>query len=431
MVFRRYITLLYIFSTILALGGCSSSSRLTEGYVGNSLDAGSIVFNETWLVDRWRNQGHARAWIDYRGSKPDQLLRPKNSVAPPDFDDPRGVLDFVLSLAPRHANVFPTERYYYFRAGLLDGEISGNLRFTDIHNGVLHIGYFDPLDPRNSKSRSFSSDDGVFVTFDGSQRVTVQSSSGPTVNFTLAQFNDTDNNLVLLEDETVISGVLDESGIPLTLLYNEKQKCFYYILRNQLPIADKLVQTELPGVLIGWNSRFVFYKDDLDRYVLVGIHAEHVRRNSYYDGPFDQVPPHLPLREKLEAAYPYVTYRGGIDEHGRFINVAGSRVAITPYRLYRNRHELLRWVKATVDRHEPQGMSVLLSKLTYETKKDFHKRIGKGGMPSWSDSHLQWMSQGWPANHHGSQSINWPHDHLMNRSFRWLDDHDVEQSRKK
>lgn len=46
----------------------------------------------------------------------------------------------------------------------------------------------------------------------------------------------------------------------------------------------------------------------------------------------DQVPPKLELEERLESAYPYV--KGKIDRHGNFIEVPGTRVAISPYLKY-------------------------------------------------------------------------------------------------
>ena len=230
-----------------------------------------------------------------------------------------------------------------------------------------------------------------------------------------------------------MSGILDESGVPFTLLYNEEYHCFYYVLREHFPVADTVLPTDIPNVSIGWSSGFAFFRDALGRQVLFGVRAGHVRQNSYYDGPFDQVPPHLPLKEKLEAAYPYVTYRGGIDEHGRFRNMPGTRVAISPYRAYRNRAAFLEWAQSIIDECKDLSSSARLARLTYESKRDFHKRIegSMEGSEMLSKDHLQWQSQGWPANHHGTVSLLWPEDHQRSQSVQWPNNHEGKQSRLK
>ncbi len=425
----RSIVFLGVF-VVIVVGGCSIPSRGSGAAAGGEILPGRVVFHETWVIDRWQDHGFDRAWEDYRGHKPERPPRFSEEVTLPRFEDPRGVLELVLSQAPRYTNVFPTERYYYYRAGLADGEVWGNLRFTDVEDGVLHIGYFDPLDRSQSRAASFSEEDGVFVIADG-RRVAVRTNRGRTTEFLLCELDATDDNLKLLLGEVVVAGVLDESGIPLTLLYNEEEGCFYYILREHLPIADTILPTDISRVFIGWNSGFAFFRDGLGRLVLFGVRAGHIQQNSYYDGPFDQVPPHLPLRDKLEAAYPYVTYRGGIDEHGRFRNLPGMRVAISPYRTYQSRAVFLEWAQSTIVDSEGLPSSARLARLTYESKRDFHKKIvGRmGNSEIFPRDHFQWQSQAWPANHHGTVSLLWPQDHLQLRSQQWPKNHLPAQSR--
>jgi hypothetical protein len=91
--------------------------------------------------------------------------------------------------------------------------------------------------------------------------------------------------------------------------------------------------------LVGQSSRFVFLEEN-GRDILVGVHKANIESNNYYDGPFDQVPPRLELQEMLEAAYPYVKERGGIDRHGNFKSLTGNRVAISPYLQYESLNKL-------------------------------------------------------------------------------------------
>lgn len=49
-------------------------------------------------------------------------------------------------------------------------------------------------------------------------------------------------------------------------------------------------------------------------------------------------------REYLEASYPAV--RGRIDAHGYYVDEPGTRVAVAPYRVYFDPHELVRSVSA-------------------------------------------------------------------------------------
>src|SRR5262249_330797 len=137
----------------------------------------------------------------------------------------------------------------------------------------------------------------------------------------------------LRKHETCVTGVLDESGIPLKLVYDTVHRSFSFVLNDSVPRIDALVPVEGTGgrYLLDRRAEFVFYADSrAQRTLLVAVSSRNVYDNNYFDGPFDQVPPRLALRAKLEAAYPYLRL-DPIDEHGNFTRREGQRVAISPY----------------------------------------------------------------------------------------------------
>lgn len=344
------------------------------------------------------------------------------------LEDPRTVFSYVFSHFPSRAIVYPTETYYYWSFPLGERRISGNVRLLDAAEGILHIGYFDPEDPKVLGSASFGAKDGVAVEplSDHEFRVTAD---GRTVTFFLPQRAlQAPRSLRLATGEKVVTGVLDESGLALALLYHPGQKAFYFVLNEDIPPADRFLPVGNSGPYeIGERSRFVFFHDpQLGRRLLVGVLAQNIRDNGYYDGPFDQVPPRLAIRAMLEASYPYVRLAGGIDEHGNFVNMPGQRVAISPYQAYESLTDLV----AFLDEERKKGASgpALWARLTYEAKRDFHKQDlnPPDTLPSvYGGEHRIFHSQGWPPNHWGNNSRAWPLTHQRKLSSQWPANHNA------
>jgi len=166
------------------------------------------------------------------------------------------------------------------------------------------------------------------------------------------------------------------------LVFNKKTNSFYYVLNEEQPLTET---TEIVDdkITIGERTKFAYYLDsERKRKILFGVDSDNIMKNGYFDGPFDQVPPRLDIRDKLYKAYPYTQYLNGLDPHGNFIDWEGSRVAISPYvdYIYPDFNPLKDEVKECAskvgdkadNKTEP---SLLWSCLTYETKKDFHKTI--------------------------------------------------------
>jgi hypothetical protein len=401
------------FVTGLALVACSGCGAIHPGGrtgVGAS-PVGAVVFNEAVLSE-----------ASARGAK----VVDRNSARPAaSFDDPRSMLRAVLAASPARAVVYPTERYYYYRMPLGPRLVSGNIRFAEVEQGVISIGYFDSQHPVDMKTREFrNGEDGVRLEFDGQTHEVLLSFEGISRVFVLDQEAFEPPDFPLLPGERYVSGVRDESGYYFHLLYWPPDRSFYYVLNTSKPCPESWSRGESSTVETWWGdwSRFCFLRDPrTGRFILVGVHQREIRENSWYDGPFDQVPPNLPIREILEEAYPYVIDAGGIDEHGNFLKMAGQRVAISPYQEYVSGPDLERFVANAVrDTDTPLAWT----RATYE-----HKRDWRAPAEYPIGAHTQPVSSAWPANHWGANSGSWGNRHEAATSATWPANHAAETSR--
>ena len=361
------------------------------------------------------------------------------------LDDPATVVRHVLRACPPVAVVRPTEGYYYFRFRCGHAIISGNLRFTDAALGVLHTGYFDEND---ADARVWAASFGP-----GDPRVEVSSPTPRTYDIAMGsdvrvRFRVPSPSRTLPPDlapgERFISRVLDESGFALILLWSDAHDAFFFSLDEDAPLPDVLAPIErLPAPLgargsveIGLRSGFVFWRPTgATRRVLVGVRADSVRRNNYFDGPFDQVPPDLPLKPLLERAYPYVSLRGGIDQHGNFNLLESQRVAISPYVQYPSTSGLIAELTRRIEATPNDDRLSTIAALTYEPKREFDPAAPRPfsdfvnpEAARLADPSPAWITRGWPANHAGTVSREWPPSHHPDTSQSWPPDHEATTS---
>lgn len=338
-----------------------------------------------------------------------------------DLANPRSVLAFVLTHCPMRDVVRPTERYYYFRFRHGTDDISGNIRFVEAENGGFSIGYFNIEDTRNFKYEEFNNGvNGVGVRFDAKSQIVSIDLDDLHREFRLDREALDSVPPELLDGEQFVSGVRDESGYFLHLIYNEPQKCFYFQLNNTKPIPENWSSSDAGShrVWFGSKSGFCFFHDKiLDRYVLVGVSAAEIRRNSWFDGPFDQVPPRLPIYDMLMNAYPYVVHQGGIDAHGNFVKLKGQRVAICPYIEYERSTDLVVTLTTLL---KETGSPSDWTRATYEAKHDWQPSASLIG----TTEHSVAQSGSWPANHFGANSAGWITDHRAETSLKWPANHD-------
>ncbi len=391
--------------------------------------SGVLRLNQHDIEDCWIDAGALQAserlraaWSAWRAGW--RNLAAGATPLAAEFDDPRTVLSALVRSFPPYAIVYPTETYYYYAFELGPRHVSGNVRLLDADRGVIHIGYFDTA-TRDIRSAGFGADDGVIVTVldDRVYRVVVDEAE---VVFRLAdRALHVPDAPRLRESEVAVTGVLDESGVPFVLVYDEVFESFSFLVNDDIAPVEKLrpVSDRHPQLLLGDRTGFVYYRDDdFDRTLLVGVDTASVARNDAFDGPFDQVPPRLPLRDMLEAAYPYVHLRGGIDAHGNFVGLEGQRVAVSPYRKYIDLAELTAFFD--VCRREALVHADLWMRLTYETKRDHHTQVmAARAHPSIGDEAPLYVRQGWPANHGARMSVQWNANHVARLSSQWPANH--------
>lgn len=266
-----------------------------------------------------------------------------------DVKDPMAVFAFVLNSLPDRVKVYPTENYYYFTFFHDGAPYAGNIRIElgDGDKVSVHFVYYQDWSEWREDSPL------THVVLDGSRGVGVETVErlvyrltygGRSVLFALNDLSQIRPPAgALAPGETFIGPIFDESALRFFLVYNSKLKVFHYILDETGKVADEF----LPGgrsnrILIGKRTGFTFYRDRLrDRKILVGVYEGNYRLNTYFDGPFDQLPDNFIEGETLRRAILQVApgLKGRIDRFGSSPDGA-VRFLIKPYASYRTASEL-------------------------------------------------------------------------------------------
>ncbi len=263
--------------------------------------------------------------------------------APVDAARPLDVLRYVLAAAGDEIVVYPSEGYYYFQFQNGPQRIFGNIRFdlVDAAQGKLNFGYASPRAFGSELVNHFS----VLTAADGVSLIAVSpfeyrlGFEGRTIR---VRIHDARQELAaprpLAAGETYVGPVFDESGVRLHLLFDEVENAFFFVLNGDVPPAE--TYSAFPGserVEVGDRTAYAFYRDTArNRRILVGVSYANVRSNSYYDGPFDQLPDRFVAPEAMQAllerAYPHL--RGRIGPRGLYLDSEYMRAMVAPYRLY-------------------------------------------------------------------------------------------------
>ncbi|MEQ1745189.1 MAG: hypothetical protein ABMA02_07185 [Saprospiraceae bacterium] len=280
------------------------------------------------------------------------------------LDSGKAMFDWVYQGLPDSVFVYPTENYYYFRAYVAGRWIWGNMRLgiLDRDKGKLHFAYYyyvdNPTDPGEGDLQVVNLDASNGLLLEKVRPLCYRTTwQGKKVIF---QLNDLAQKpparFDLPADEVFINRTCDESGFPFFLIYKGDQNHFMFVLNEEKAIPGKLVPLA-DGLVWDQLSGFVFYVDSLrqQRKILVGVWAQNIRRNNYWDGPFDQLAdnePHPQFKNYLEQAYPYA--KGGLDGYGFFRTIQGARIAITPYFEYESLDQFLENFKTCRTAVEPK-----------------------------------------------------------------------------
>jgi hypothetical protein len=263
------------------------------------------------------------------------------------IDDPLAVFGAVLKNLPERAQVYPTENYFYFRFTHKAAVYAGNIRLAavDRDRGKVDFAYNEqPTDWNpNPKYRHavLGAEQGVIVEKAAplAYRIT---HGGRTVTFALNDLSRVQPPPEALKaDEKFLGPIFDESGIRFFLVFNSRLKVFHYLLDETAPVADQFAALKgSEPIQIGKRTGFAFYQFD-GRKILIGVDERQSRLNTYFDGPFDQLPENFiegeALREAILAADP--SAKGKIDRLGNFSD-GSSRYLIHPYLLYRQLSDL-------------------------------------------------------------------------------------------
>ncbi|HLL29150.1 MAG TPA: hypothetical protein VKT73_16040 [Xanthobacteraceae bacterium] len=259
------------------------------------------------------------------------------------IDDPLAVFAFVFNGLPERVKVYPTENYYYFTFIHNGTPYSGNIRIEmDEGDKVsLHFGYYDTEtewhpDPQG-KNVVLGAAEGVAL--ERLERLVYRVSyGGKSVVFALNDLSQVKPpEGTMAPGEKFIGPIFDESGVRFFLVYNSKVKVFLYILDETVKVTEALLPYEKTDrILIGKRTGFAYYRDyKLDRKILIGVFEPNMTLNTYFDGPFDQLPDNFIEGETLRDAILEVrpSLKGKIDRLGDFPG-GEVRFSIIPYLAY-------------------------------------------------------------------------------------------------
>ncbi len=223
---------------------------------------------------------------------------------------------YVLTSLPERVQVYPTENYFYFRF---------------VHNGAV---YRRQHPARRRRPRPGQGEFRLQRTADRlecraeepSRRCSARSRAsrwrrpapltyrvahaGKTVIFALNDLSQVKPPPGMLRAGREIPRAgLRRVGIRFFLVFNSRLKVFHYRARRdragRRPVRRRSRAVE--PILIGKRTGFAFYPFD-GRKILVGVNERQSRLNTYFDGPFDQLPENFiegeALREAILAADP-------------------------------------------------------------------------------------------------------------------------------
>jgi hypothetical protein len=263
-----------------------------------------------------------------------------------EIDDTLGVFARVFAELPPKVFVYPTENYYYFSFVANGRAYSGNLRLSPDAWSTrrIHFAYGEKADAAGTRYLHLGPEHGVLVEPIGHLRYRV-SFADKHVELELNGLPESPpQGLRLYPWEVLIGRSMDESGMGFVLMYNLAHDHFFWLLDETVGPTWPM-RTLGPHVRQHPDSGFVFFEDAaLGRRILIGVDRSEVVSNSYYDGPFDQLPDNVlartPFAELAQRAFPAL--RGRINRRGEYHD-RPIRIALLNYRIYSDPRETVIW----------------------------------------------------------------------------------------
>ena len=291
--------------------------------------------------------------------------------------DPKEVFRFVFANLRDEVNVYPTENYYYFQFAAQGRFIKGNVALFahGRDRGELSFSYDEASSGGGDDTEGAVVHEGALGAADGVsvKRVTpfryAVTFEGRTVFFNLNQVEQRmPAGIRLTRDEVFVGQSFDESGVRFLLVFDRRMKHLFWVLNDEGDAPEPLTPLTR-DIYIGGRTGFAFYSDTENaRKILIGVSEEEVRKNSWYDGPFDQLPDNyiasgeVEVKKYLEAAYPYA--KGKMDKFGVSLEDAESRVAVCSYLRYGDTSELKELVEEASKRAAGKRTSEFYCELT-------------------------------------------------------------------
>lgn len=260
---------------------------------------------------------------------------------------PLDVFRLVYRRLGTYVTVYPSENYYYFVLFSRQGVLRGNLQLSPQLRDRREISLAYSLDgQRGGRSTAvrITREQGLFLVRLNRFNYAAFFEGRPVL-FSLHQISTRPPAEVnFMSGETPVGPSFDESGLSFYLVFQKHPAHFFWILNQRVPAPD--VFNKISGdVEVGARTSFAFFNDHVNsRKILIGVSARNMEANTWYDGPFDQLPDNyiaagaVELKKYIEEVYPYT--RGQIDKFGHFVLAPELRVLIAPYKAFERLEDL-------------------------------------------------------------------------------------------
>lgn len=296
-----------------------------------------------------------------------------------DLEDVDAVFGHIFRSLDSKVVVYPSEGYYYFKFPARGVTVKGTILLSagERDDGVLGFGYVGEMEdaPHGEHLRAegrhydYGPGDGlVLERLDAFHYAATF--EGRTVEFELFDPGHAPPE-TLGPTEEYVGTTMDESGLSFDLLFDTERSKLLWVLNESRFVPDSMLAVG-EHLLQGARTKFVFFRDrELGRRLLIGVHAGQVRYNSWYDGPFDQLPDtRVGLGEIDMRAY--LCAHTGIEaeklnRYGIILERPGARIPAAPYGLYEDLSEF-DFVSELVSSNTPR--SELIAAMTKERRPD-------------------------------------------------------------
>ena len=300
-----------------------------------------------------------------------------------DVNDPIAVFAYVFAGLPERVKVYPTENYLYFTFINNGAPYDGNIRLdaSNRDQGKAIFAYSEDLAEWRGETevKHLILDESYGVQLEKVEPLVYRMTyKGKSVVFELNDLSGVRPPAdALAPTETFIGPVFDESGIRFFLVFDRKLKIFHFVLDESVRVADQLEPAKRTDrILVGKRTGFAFYRDHLrDRKIMIGAYEGNMVTNSWFDGPFDQLPDNFiegdTLRDAIIAVEPEM--KGRIDRFGGWGDGA-QRYAIDPYVGYRAVDDLSMFDRCASARQKDPGAYYLCFAVDYDRAHRPHLR---------------------------------------------------------